>query len=745
MLVQDDIHIATWLGSLPETFAKQTYKALRPDATALSGLVSTHSNTRLAAAGLERAETYGHRRYRPFEKSEGVARRVYLAFKSDAAAKALDRSKTHVHDGYNPIESQCQASSEKVDTHKSLDSKKQDEVERNEETRRDGLDKKFVEEIYDDVLELAAVYGREKRDSVFEDTVHEAEDPDEKNKTKQDGDIRRDTLLGECLGQTRDGVLKSVLESRSAPEKRLRLLQEPDATPREIVQLPEHKDLQSCNQLQAQISKLRTAEKPSCAGTESTTHEDEASSPYKDVLSKVTFTESPSFAAWVPCDLSDIQHMKLSKVSFRGCEQSGLTFMSTCELERVTFINCKFDGAAFCKVTMSNVTFSDVEFTDSTFYWMWLRKVRVSRLHFNNDVWCTTYLEKALISEDSLLLKPGTTRDYGLRAIAASSKTRYFVTKCPVFLDALKRKLGRETAFTRHVYLLQPASTDGILTRLAKHETIIDRIMQYCFPGSSVHIYEYPDNFQRPACPKRYKKACLDYQVLMKYPVKLFGSLQPDTPALRNPFRMPRRGVGNCTCLLWVNKHFYNLASRYLYSRTFHFQCSAYGVKDFLSAHSRQTRTLMRMKMIKKLVLYYHWREDKLMFSTDTRAWGHLLASIRHEFSFIPSIRIQFGPSFWDFNKLSSTATGVLNNPMFWGVHKLAAPADRWEIKNNQSTHRADGTVLEIDIGGTETQEQIDFVRQLVDEIEKERVGRPLFVRSPEGKEITYRCADQFR
>jgi hypothetical protein len=82
---------------------------------------------------------------------------------------------------------------------------------------------------------------------------------------------------------------------------------------------------------------------------------------------------------------------------------------------------------------------------------------------------------------------------------------------------------------------------------------------------------------------------------------------------------------------------------------------------------------------------------------------------------------------------------------MFWGVHKLAAPADRWEIKNNQSTHRADGTVLEIDIGGTETQEQIDFVRQLVDKIEKERVGRPLFVRSPEGKEITYRCADQFR
>jgi hypothetical protein len=153
----------------------------------------------------------------------------------------------------------------------------------------------------------------------------------------------------------------------------------------------------------------------------------------------------------------------------------------------------------------------------------------------------------------------------------------------------------------------------------------------------------------------------------------------------------------------------------------------------------------MRMRMIKKLVLYCHFREDKLMFSTDALAWERLLASVRHEFSFIPSIRIHFGPSFWEFNKLSSTASGVVNRPMFLGVYKLAAPADRWEIKNRPSTHRADGTVLEIDFGGTDTQEQIDFVKRLVEEIEQRRVGRPLFVRSPEGKEITYRCADQFR
>jgi hypothetical protein len=38
-----------------------------------------------------------------------------------------------------------------------------------------------------------------------------------------------------------------------------------------------------------------------------------------------------------------------------------------------------------------------------------------------------------------------------------------------------------------------------------------------------------------------------------------------------------------------------------------------------------------------------------------------------------------------------------------------------------------------------------EFVNELVNEVKKRRTGRPLFVRSTKGAEITYKCAGQFR
>ena len=223
-----------------------------------------------------------------------------------------------------------------------------------------------------------------------------------------------------------------------------------------------------------------------------------------------------------------------------------------------------------------------------------------------------------------------------------------------------------------------------------------------------------------------------------------FGSLKYGLSAIVEPSKsIPPRGVGNCTGLLLVNKRVSQLALKHLYSRIFHLQCSAEGAREFLLAHTQQ------MKMAKGVVLYYHWADDKVGLVTDINAWRYLLATIRHRLSFIPNIDLYLGRSFWKRNSPDKSAKSMLGDPSnvncpIGDAHKFAAPDDRWRYKDNESTHRTDGTVLQIHIDNANNQIKIEFMKKLLAEIEKQRVGRPLFVRSPSGEEITYRCAGQF-
>ena len=223
-----------------------------------------------------------------------------------------------------------------------------------------------------------------------------------------------------------------------------------------------------------------------------------------------------------------------------------------------------------------------------------------------------------------------------------------------------------------------------------------------------------------------------------------FGSIKYSSSAIVEPSkRMSLRGVGNCTGLLLVDKRFSQLALKHLYSRIFHLSCSAEGAREFLLAHKQQ------MKMAKVVVLYYHWSDDKVGLATDINAWRYLLGTIRHQLSFIPKIGLCIGQSFWRLNDSQMGANVILSQMSvrpgpFSDVHKFAAPDDRWEKKGDESTHRTNGTVLQIHIQGASTPEQTNFSRELTEALEKRRVGRPLFVCSPDGKEITYRCAGQF-
>jgi uncharacterized protein YjbI with pentapeptide repeats len=608
--------------------------------------------------------------------------------------------------------------------HSTADFEEQDVVAQDEVTGRKDVGKSCDEQIQGDVVELAAL----------------------RREVEHDLDLEVNLTLRVAKAQTGETVPGSNLTLEGnrilLQEHELKLSQSSDAGSEDKAHLPEHED---CSQIQMHIDDSRLAKEPHSAGPACTADEGKAKSQVDGLLSTVTFTESPTFATWAPCDTSVDQDVRLSNVLFQGCEQSGLTLGPSCELKNVTFVDCKFDRTTFQQVKLSDVTFSHVNFEDTAFYQLCLQKVRLSKLQFTSDVWRFTWLEHALIGEDSFIKHLRTTRSYGLRSTAASSKTKRLAFKAASSLDDLKHTFCR--ALKRDIHLSQSAPSGDILTRLAGHQDIIDQIMKYCFPGSSAHVYEYPYGSKKPAVSAKSKKL---YGVLVRWEdmefyssPMLFGSLQPNTPVRTKPpgGDLPQRGVGNCTGLLTVNKAFSALALKHLYGRALHLQCRPEVAKAFLTVHAP------RLKATKQLVLYYHWSEDKLIFTTDLDAWRHLLGTIRHEFSFIPNIRLHIGRSFWFFNTWSLGAQCILDDikccPLS-EAHKFAAPADRRRVKGDKSTHRADGAVLQIHIEGTTTPERIEFVKQLIDEIEKRRVGRPLFVRSPEGKEIIYRCADQF-
>ena len=266
--------------------------------------------------------------------------------------------------------------------------------------------------------------------------------------------------------------------------------------------------------------------------------------------------------------------------------------------------------------------------------------------------------------------------------------------------------------------------------------------MEYCFPGSHVHIYEYPSGFEIPAGSTKPKKL---YSKRTGVKTTYFGSVQYGLSVKAEPPRyIPPRGVGDCTGLLLVNKKFSDLALKRPYSRMFHLQCSAEGAREFLLTHAQQ------MKMASAVVLYYHWAGDEVGLVTDINAWRYLLGTIRHRLSFIPKIGLCIGRSFWKLSYSHMGASSVLSQMSthpgpFSDVDKFAAPDDRWKAEGDQSTHRTDGTILQIRIQGASTPEQTKFSKELMKALEKRRIGRPLFVRSPGGKEITYRCAGQFR
>jgi uncharacterized protein YjbI with pentapeptide repeats len=499
----------------------------------------------------------------------------------------------------------------------------------------------------------------------------------------------------------------------------------------------------SCNQCRNTIDETQTTNEPHFDSTASTADSSRHGSQLANILLAAKFTESLSVSAWMPCDSGGTGGSQLSNVTFQKCEGSDLSVVSECEFVNVKFINCKFDRTTFLGVTLSDATFRHVDFTGTAFHCLVLRNVTLTKIVFKDDIWRAMYLENALVSRRSFCMPdvPGSTaKVYGMRALAASSKTRRFAILDVLSTTDLSQAVGHDGAWNRDIHLRFVFPKLGILARMARHPDIIDRIMRFCFPGSSVHVHEYPRGFKIAGDSAMSKKL---YEKRNGTRTTYYGSLQHGLlMKTETTVNVPCRGVGNCTGLLLVNKELSTLALKHLYGRDVHLQCSAEGAREFLFAHKRM------MTSVRRLVLYYHWKADNLGLETDINAWIHLLNTIRHRFSFFPVIGLHMGQTFWKRNQPTRSVERVLcyhseshEDCPIGGAHKFAAPDDRWEWEGVESTHRTDGTLLQIHIEDTSTQARIDFVQKLVAEIERQRVGRSLFVRSPEGEEITYRCA----
>lgn len=474
-----------------------------------------------------------------------------------------------------------------------------------------------------------------------------------------------------------------------------------------------------------------------------------------EIRSTVSFLNSPTLATlrWAPRTTTTWQSdpsrsgTTMSNVQFRNCEQENLT-LDCCAWENVTMINCKFINTIFREVTLMNVTLENVVFDDSSFRELHLENVTLSKLCFKKDVWRNTLVQRALLGEQSFVeqsfdFSPLTIGGYGIKKPPTFSMTTLgsIGSLPPSQLSWKKYKYSKEPVGRdiHYVQYVRPES-HGI-HRLAPHKPIWDRIMEFCFHISDVHIYEYPKGLFIPGEQEEYSVTdnnnIHDGVTQTTHDTTYFGSLDSDTPIGANlPASLPSRGLNSCLNLLRVDKELGQLAKESLYGRTFHFQCSALGANNFMVQH--RTETLL----MKQIVLYYHWPDEPEVISTDDESWKNLLATIRHSFATIPRMHVHVGRLFWDVR----SPEYPFARP-FQDLDKVAAPDQRWtsisSIKDGDPP-REDGTKLAISIGGTTNASQATFVRSITRCIEICRKNRPLFVKDARGWSTRYKCKADF-
>lgn len=76
----------------------------------------------------------------------------------------------------------------------------------------------------------------------------------------------------------------------------------------------------------------------------------------------------------------------------------------------------------------------------------------------------------------------------------------------------------------------------------------------------------------------------------------------------------------------------------------------------------------------------------------------------------------------------------------FYETVNFAGPEPQWARRHEPKPHLTRGTVVSINIEGAVSDDQHQFVRDLSEEINRRKYGRPLFSERADGKTITYKC-----
>lgn len=281
-----------------------------------------------------------------------------------------------------------------------------------------------------------------------------------------------------------------------------------------------------------------------------------------------------------------------------------------------------------------------------------------------------------------------------------------------------------------------------LLNVLSESKEICDRIMSLLFPGDSINIREYVNGQAiRPchACGQvKYFVADRNFfnYVRSRHSTTYFASQNSEVLDIARITKY-RPSCDFSPRVLGVNQMFRSLGSIYLYRRDFRFQCSAEGAKQFLTQNS------LRMCYMTQVDLFYHFRNEPLVVETNGEALHSLMSEIRHKFAYIPRMHVHVGHGFWakaDWAKGPAAVTGQRSlrddgeyrPPFPCDIAKVAAPADRWKDHEDLGTHCTRGTEVEISIEGTMSEEEVEFVEQLNEEILRRGRTRPFYHKSLE-------------
>jgi hypothetical protein len=185
----------------------------------------------------------------------------------------------------------------------------------------------------------------------------------------------------------------------------------------------------------------------------------------------------------------------------------------------------------------------------------------------------------------------------------------------------------------------------------------------------------------------------------------------------------------------------YEVARKYLYGRKFGFQnCSAVGVEAFLANHRKYGH------LMTQLDLFYNFRPRRPELDTYGDDWHRMMCEVRHQFC-VPLIHIYVRPRFWVISEWRKGPGAVMRQEGFLvgqryranfleDVAKIAAPADRWLGHDYSGA----GTEVQIFIDDPESDEQVQFVKELNEEILPLRLERHLFVLGKTHRRDKYEC-----